>query len=338
MARGLVPDGAVRVGSRYGARARERREASGGVAEQSARLEALVERMSTGPIAELPEPPHQPNDALPLELLGLVLGPRRKDSGCLWSEGVRDLAGAEEAMLRLTCKRARVADGMRILDLGCGWGSLSLWLAERLPRAQITGVSSSARHREWIEARRDELGLRNLRVLTADIDEFTPPTHYHRILSVETFERMRNWRELLRRLRTWCRPDGLAFVHVFSHRTLPYRLEGTWAAERCFTPGLMPSHDLLLHFAEHMRVVESWMVPGTHYAHTLDAWLANLDTDADAAMAVLEADGRSRAEARRLLAGWRLCLISQRALWRYRRGNRWLVSQYLLEPRRPARA
>jgi cyclopropane-fatty-acyl-phospholipid synthase len=333
--RGWTPDVVLRAGSLYGAWARERRESRGGVVGQQDRLRELVARMSSGPVAEVPEKANQQHYELPAEFLGLILGPRRKYSGCLWDEGVVTLAQAEEAMLALSCTRARVSDGMRILDLGCGWGSLSLWLAEYYPNAQITGVSNSHGQREWIEAERDRRGVSNLEVITADVNSFSPTgARFHRVMSIEMFEHMRNWRELLRRISGWLEPDtGRLFVHVFSHRTLPYRFEGTWAAARFFTAGLMPSHELLAHFQADLELVDEWIVPGTHYARTLDAWLARLDHNSDAALDVLQADGRSEREARRLLATWRLFLISTAVIWRYRGGNRWLVSQYLLEPR-----
>ena len=243
---------------------------------------------------------------------------------------MQSLAGAEEAMLELSCRRAQVADGMRILDLGCGWGSLSLWLAERYPAAQITGVSNSHGQRRWIEAERDRRGLGNLRIVTADVNDFAPAERFDRVMSIEMFEHMRNWQELLARVATWLDRDGRAFVHVFSHRTLPYLFEGTWAAERFFTAGLMPSHELLPHFQRDLVLIDEWIVPGTHYARTLTAWLANLDANAERALEVLREAGHSEAQARRLLGGWRLFLISTAVIWRYRGGNRWLVSHYLL--------
>lgn len=332
--RGLIPDSVLRAGSLFGAWDRERRESTGGVTSQQERLRALIGRMSTGPIAELPEKANEQHYELPAAFLGLILGPRRKYSGCLWSEGVQTLADAEEAMLALSCERAQVADGMRILDLGCGWGSLSLWLAEQYPLAQITGVSNSHGQREWIEAEAERRGLRNLEIITADVNDFVPEGRYDRVMSIEMFEHMRNWHELLARISTWLAPDsGRAFIHVFSHRTLPYLFQGTWAAARFFTAGLMPSHELLAHFQSDLVLRDEWIVPGTHYARTLQAWLTQLDARADEALAILRSSGRSESEARRLLATWRLFLISTDVIWRYRRGNRWLVSHYLLAPR-----
>jgi cyclopropane-fatty-acyl-phospholipid synthase len=235
----------------------------------------------------------------------------------------------------LTCARAQVSDGMRILDLGCGWGSLSVWLAEQYPAASVVGVSNSAGQREWIEAERDRRGLRNLSVVTADVNEFAPSGVFDRVMSIEMFEHMRNWRALLERIAGWLEPaGGKAFVHVFSHRTLPYLFQGTWAAERFFTAGLMPSHDLMLWFQRDLVVADQWIVPGTHYARTLAAWLANLDARSGEALCILRASGRSEREARRLLGTWRLFLLSTEVIWGYRRGNRWGVSHYLLEPRR----
>ncbi len=332
--RDAIPDAVLRAGSRYGAWARERHESRGGVVGQQERLRALLGWMSCGPIAELPEKANQQHYELPAAFLGLILGPRRKYSGCLWEDRTDTLAQAEEAMLALTCRRAQVADGMRILDLGCGWGSLSLWLAERYPSARITGVSNSHGQREWIEAERDRRGLTNLSLITVDVNEFRPQGRFDRVMSIEMFEHMRNWRELLRRISTWLTDDGKAFVHIFSHRTLPYRFEGTWAAARFFTAGLMPSHELIAHFQADLSLADAWVVPGIHYARTLRAWLERLDSQPDAALELLRGDRRSEREARRLLGTWRLFLISTEVIWRYRRGNRWLVSHYLLERRR----
>jgi cyclopropane-fatty-acyl-phospholipid synthase len=332
---GLLPDAVLRAGSLYGAWDRERRESAGGVVAQQERMRALVARMSSGPVAEQVAKANEQHYELPAEFLGLILGPRRKYSGCLWTDGVQSLAQAEEAMLALTCQRAQVADGMRILDLGCGWGSLSLWLAEQYPYASVVGVSNSHGQREWIEAERDRRSLGNLEVITADVNDFTPEGRFDRVMSIEMFEHMRNWHELLHRIASWLDPEtGKAFVHVFSHRTLPYRFVGTWAAARFFTAGLMPSHGLMAHFPDDLALVDEWIVPGTHYARTLAAWLERLDAQTEPALAILRESGRSEREARRLLATWRLFFISTEVIWRYRRGNRWLVSHYLLEPRR----
>lgn len=335
LGRDLLPDPVLRGGARIGAWARERREASGGVAAQDDRRATLLERMRTGPIAESPERANQQHYELPAEFFELILGPRRKYSGCLWAPGVTSLAEAEDAMLALTCERAQVRDGMRILDLGCGWGSLSRWLAERYPAARITAVSNSARQGELIESDRARFGLRNLEVVTADVNDFQPSERFDRVLSIEMFEHMRNWQELLRRIAGWLHGNGRLFVHVFAHRTLPYRFQGTWAAERFFTAGLMPSHELLAHFQEHLLLEHSWALPGTHYALTLEAWLERLDQNRSRVLEVLRSAGYPPREARRLLGRWRLFLLSTNEMWRWHGGNRWLIGHYRLAPRGP---
>jgi len=330
--RDLLPDAVLRLGSRRATVARVRREARGGVEAQEERLRALVARMSSGPIAEEVAAANEQHYELPAEFFGLFLGPRRKYSGCLWADGVRDLAGAEEAMLALTCARAGIADGMDVLDLGCGWGSLSLWVAEHYPNARVLGVSNSSGQREWIEAEASRRGLGNLEVRTQDINAFDPGQEFDRVVSLEMFEHMRNWAELLRRISPWLKEDGKLFVHVFSHHRLPYLFQGTWAAERFFTAGLMPSHDLMGFFQRDMVLEQRWVVPGTHYARTLQAWLERLDRNRGEALRIL-GHRHPPSAAKRLLATWRLFLISTDEIWGWRGGEEWLVSHYLLKPR-----
>ena len=329
----LLPDGLLRAGSRLGCRLRLRGATKGGITQTDDRTRALVQRMSSGDVAEVPEKANEQHYELPAEFLGLFLGPRRKYSGCLWTEGAHDLAEAEEAMLRLTCERAEVADGMELLDLGCGWGSLSLWLAEQYPNSRVLGVSNSRGQREYIEARAGERGLTNLEVVTCDVNVFAPGRRFDRVVSIEMFEHMRNWQELLGRVGSWLTPGGKAFVHVFSHAHVPYRFDGTWAAERIFTGGVMPSHDLMLHFQRDLEVTGRWVVDGRHYAKTLEAWLRRLDANRDAALKILTTATGSRRAARRLFGTWRLFLLSTAEIWAWRGGNEWLVSHYLLEPR-----
>jgi cyclopropane-fatty-acyl-phospholipid synthase len=335
LARGLLPDPLLRAGSRVGARMRLRREERGGVQAQLAHTAALAERMRSGPLAEQVARANAQHYELPPAFFELILGPRLKYSSALWPDHVHDLAGAEEAMLRLTCERAAIADGMRVLDLGCGWGSLSLWICEHFPAARVLAVSNSHAQREWIEAARDQRGLSaRLEVRTADANVFAPEGRFDRVVSVEMFEHMRNWQELLARIASWLEPDGLLFVHLFSHRRLVYEFEGTWAADRFFTAGRMPSHDLLLRFQRDLEVLETWALPGTHYARTLGAWLARLDADPDRAREILAGTvGRRRAA--RALAGWRLFLVSTSEMWGWRGGEEWMVSHYLLAPRAP---
>jgi cyclopropane-fatty-acyl-phospholipid synthase len=319
----LLPDAALLLGARAAAARRLRTERAGGVEAQEDRLRSLVWHLSHGPIAEPPETGGQ----VPAEFVRLFLGPRLKYSCALWQPGGGTLAQAEDAMLALTCERAQIEDGMDVLDLGCGWGSLTLWLAEHYPNARVTGVSASAAQRAHVEAEIARRGLANVELAGDD-----PGRPVDRVLSVETFEHMRNWKELLRRIAERLKPGGRAFVHLFSHRELAYRFEGTWAAERFFTGGTMPSHDLLLRFQDDLVVQDRWAVNGTHYERTLRAWLERLDANSEQALALLER-GAGRREARRQLAAWRLFMISAAEIWGWRDGNEWLVSHYLLATR-----
>jgi cyclopropane-fatty-acyl-phospholipid synthase len=330
--RGLLPEALLRVGSRWGAGARQRHEERGGLAAQSERYERFVESMRSGPIAELPARANEQHYELPAEFFELFLGPRLKYSSGYWPDGVDDVAAAEEAMLTVVCERAGVEDGMSILDLGCGWGSLSLWLAERYPNARVLAVSNSAPQRRWIEAQRERRGLTQPAVMTVDINEFSPVERFDRVISIEMFEHMRNWELLLARIADWLEPDGKLFVHVFSHRRLAYTFEGTWATERFFTAGRMPSHELILRFQRDLEVRESWALDGTHYARTLGAWLERLDANGERARELLAETVGARRSAR-ALAAWRLFLLSTEQMWGWRDGSEWMVSHHLLTPR-----
>jgi cyclopropane-fatty-acyl-phospholipid synthase len=334
LGRGLLPDPLLRAGSRVAVRQVLRRERAGGVEAEQRRLSELVERKSSGPIAVATDTANEQHYALPPEFFGLFLGARRKYSGCLWPEGAETIEQAEDAMLELTCERARIFDGARVLDLGCGWGALTLWIAERYPSCEVTAVSNSAPQREWIEAEAERRGFADrVSVITADVNDLELDGGFDRICSVEMFEHLNNWKEMLRRVSGWLEPDGLVFIHVFTHRDIAYLYEGTWAAERFFTAGVMPSHDLFLHFQDDLRIGERWTVSGTHYSRTLAAWLERLDANADEALTILERVHGSRAKAKIALGNWRLFLLSTTEIWGCRGGREWMVSHYLFEPR-----
>jgi cyclopropane-fatty-acyl-phospholipid synthase len=325
---GRVPDPLLRLGIRANLFVRLARERRKGLDEKR----AFVERLRESPIAEQVEKANEQHYELPPEFFAYVLGPRLKYSSCFWPKGVRTLEAAEEAMLSLTCARAGVEDGMELLDLGCGWGSLTLWLAERYPNARILAVSNSVPQREFIQSRAPD----NVEVLTADANVLQLDTgRFDRVLSVEMLEHMRNYEALLGRIASWLTPGGRFFCHVFSHRTYAYPYDGTWMARKFFSGGTMPSDDLLLHFQRDLALTEHWTMPGTHYARTAEAWLERMDGNEAAILHVLEERyGADRATA--WWSNWRVFFLSCAELWGYRNGGEWLVSHYLFEQRRAA--
>jgi cyclopropane-fatty-acyl-phospholipid synthase len=333
---GLVPDAVIRSGIRRLCESRLQAINAGDCEQALEATTRFAAAMDQSPVALVPERANEQHYEVPAEFFGLVLGPHRKYSSAWWPEGAATLADAETAALAVTSERAGLADGQSVLELGCGWGSLTLWMAAHYPGSRITAVSNSHSQRAWIESEAARRGLGNLRVVTADMNDFRAPGRYDRIVSVEMFEHMRNWRELFARVHDWLADDGRFFMHVFCHRDVPYAFEdqgpGDWMSRHFFTGGMMPSDGLALRFQDRLAVRAQWRWSGRHYEHTANAWLANLDARRAEALAVL-AQVHGPAEAAIWLQRWRVFFMACAELFGYRGGQEWWVSHYLLSRR-----
>ena len=330
--RNILPDWIIRKGIRHLLRVRLHEESDGGPEAQQVRRLRLIEAMRNSPIAVATDSANAQHYEVPARFFELCLGMHLKYSCALWNEGTRSLDDAEEAMLDLTCRRAGIEDGQSILDLGCGWGSLSLYMAQRFPNADITAVSNSQTQREFIEMRARAAGLLRLRVFTADANDLQMDRRFDRIVSVEMFEHMRNVEALMARIASWMEPESRFFMHIFCHNRLPYffevRDETDWMAQHFFTGGMMPSANLPLSFQKDLECIQRWDVNGVHYQKTAEAWLQKMDGNQPTILDVFRTTWGEE-KARKMFAFWRVFFMTSAELWGYRNGEEWLVCHYL---------
>lgn len=328
--RAPLPDAATRYGIEVLVGRTRRRLAAGPSVDDG----RFAKDMAGRSIAEHTAAANEQHYELPPEFFALTLGPRRKYSCCLYPTGSETLAEAEIAALEQTVDHAGLRDGQSILELGCGWGSLTLFMAQRFPSARIVAVSNSTPQRLYIQAEATALGLRNIEVITADMNEFQPPARFDRVVSVEMFEHMSNWRDLLDRIRTWLQPEGRLFVHIFNHRHSPYRFnqrdDADWIAQHFFTGGIMPSHKLISQFPDCFSIERDWRWNGQQYARTARDWLARFDANRGPIDAILSAVYGADASLWR--RRWRLFYFATEGLFGHAGGKEWGVSHYLLRP------
>lgn len=324
--RGLIPDVLIRQGIR-GRLAQKLREEKSGEG-----VDAFVRELKHSPIAICTDDANEQHYELPAEFFKFILGPYLKYSSGYWPEGVTDLGASEKAMLELYFKRADIQDGQRILDLGCGWGSFSLYAAESFPQAQIIGVSNSSGQRLYIESEIKKRHLNNLEIITADMNTFEAPGIFDRIVSVEMFEHMRNYEKFFKKIAGWMKPDAKMFVHIFchDHYAYPYEANGPsdWMARYFFSGGIMPSFELFSKFNRDLTVQDSWRIPGGHYQKTCEAWLKKMDKKRNRLMPLLEAT-YGVGEAKKWWAYWRIFFMACAELFGYNSGKEWFVGHYL---------
>ncbi len=330
----ILPDFIIRRGIRKLLKQRLKDERAADQMERLKRVSQFAEELKKMPVAIETKAANEQHYEVPAAFYQLCLGPRLKYSSCFYKQGDESIKVAEEAMFELTCTRAELKDGQKILELGCGWGSLTLWMAEKYPQAQITSVSNSASQREYILGQCKIRGFNNVTVITCDMNQFSiSPDTFDRVVSVEMFEHMKNWQELFRRISTWLKADGKLFFHVFTHRDCAYHFEskdGTdWMSRHFFTGGIMPSNNLAGHFQDNLKLETQWEVPGRHYGQTAEHWLENTDQHREKILGIF-AETYGPEKARQWLAYWRIFFMSCAELWNFEKGEQWMVCHYLM--------
>ena len=332
--KGLLPDSFIRFGIKRLCSERLAKASSFSDEDMEKEHAAWIEVLKKSPIALVPEKANEQHYEVPPRLFELVLGNKLKYSSGFWPEGVSSLDQSESAMLDLTSERAGLIDGQDILELGCGWGSLTLYMAEHFPKSKITAVSNSNDQRQFIEERCRQLKLVNVRVITADMNDFEAEGLFDRVVSIEMFEHMRNYEKLLGRVNAWLKKEGKLFVHIFSHQKVAYPFEDNddadWMAREFFSGGQMPSHRLLMSFPGQMKIEKDWRVSGTHYEKTSLAWLQKMDKNK---AEVLELFKKTYGEndAKSWFQRWRIFFMSCEVLFGFAHGSEWGVSHYLFE-------
>ena len=334
--KGLLPDSVIRTGIRNLAQKRLQEIKAYDCEAGISSLTSFIKAMNYAHIAEVPELANAQHYEVPAEFFHYCLGNQRKYSSCFWMPETQNLDDAEILALSQTCNHADIQDGQQILELGCGWGSLSLWMATHYPNAQITGVSNSNSQREYITQMAKSLGVTNLNIITADMNVFEAPEKYDRIVSVEMFEHMRNWQVLYSKVASWLKPKGKFFKHIFVHKNTPYLFEvndkNDWMSQHFFSGGMMPSDDLPLQFQDNLKLAQRWRWDGTHYEKTANAWLQNMDANKDAITPILVQTYGAK-DAQMWRNRWRIFYMACAELFGYNNGQEWWVTHYLFDKR-----
>ena len=330
----LIPDFAIRYGIRTLLKKRLDSLVSNNPETNIQDKIDFIHKMNSSKIALVQELANKQHYEIPANFYKYCLGKHRKYSSCYWEDNTKDLDEAELLSLKLTTQHAKLTNGQNILELGCGWGSLTLWMAKEFPKSKITAVSNSSSQKTHILEQAKKRNLNNISIITEDMNKFNPKTRYDRIVSVEMIEHMRNHRQLFKKINTWLKPGGLFFMHIFVHKTQPYLFEvqdeDDWMSQYFFSGGMMPSEDLPLFFQEDLKIIDQWSWSGKQYEKTANAWLANIDFNKEKVMKTLEKI-YGKDNSKKWFQRWRIFFMSCAELWGYRDGNEWKVVHYLFK-------
>lgn len=336
MEKDVFPNWLIRIRIRQLLKQRLRDEDKGSLEKNQKHLMEYVNHLKNSPIAIHTGAANEQHYEVPAEFFKLVMGKHMKYSSGYWETKNTSFDESERRMLEITCQRAQIENGMSILDLGCGWGSLSLYMAEKFPKSSITGVSNSKSQKKFIDGEAKKRGLKNLTILTADMNEFKIAKKFDRLVSVEMLEHMKNYEKLFEKFSGFLKPNGLFFVHIFTHHKFAYAFEVVddtdWMSKYFFTGGQMPSHDLFLYFQKDFQIQNQWVVNGNHYARTSEAWLDGMIRNKDQVMRVLS-DTYGPDQAVKWFVYWKVFFMACAELWKYRNGEEWIVSHYLFSKR-----
>ena len=332
--KGFLPDLLIRLGIKRLCGQRLSETNTLGLEELENSHQQWIDLLTESPVAIVPEKANEQHYEVPPKFFELVLGANLKYSAGYWSKEVFSLDESELEMLKITCERAGLVDGQDILELGCGWGSLTCFMAQKFPNSKITAVSNSKDQRNFIQQKNDKLNLQNIKVVTADMNDFSTDEKFDRVISIEMFEHMRNYDELLKRIDGWLKQNGKLFVHIFSHKEVAYPFEdkgdGDWMAREFFSGGQMPSHRLLMSFPDRMKIEKDWRVSGTHYEKTSLAWLRKMDTNKIEVLELFKTTYGEK-DASEWFQRWRIFFMSCEVLFGFNKGSEWGVSHYLFE-------
>ncbi|KAM3757893.1 hypothetical protein ACB098_01G001800 [Castanea mollissima] len=332
--RNLLPDAVIRKLTRLLLATRLRSGYKPSAQLQLSHLLQFVLSLREMPIAIKTDDPKTQHYELPTSFFKLVLGNNLKYSSCYFSDNSKTLENAEETMLELYCERSQLKDGHTVLDVGCGWGSLSLYIARKYSNCRVTGICNSTTQKAYIEEQCRDLRLQNVEIIVADISLFEMEASYDRIFSIEMFEHMKNYEDLLKKISKWLKEDSLLFIHHFCHKAFAYHFEDLneddWITRYFFSGGTMPSANLLLYFQDDVSVVNHWLVNGKHYAQTSEEWLKRMDKNLSSIKPIMEST-YGKDSAVKWTVYWRTFFIAVAELFGYNGGEEWMVAHFLFK-------